>query len=416
MVSDVLVVGAGSAGCVVAERLSRNRSVVLLEAGGWPTGDALRADRMVLGSPGSPSGLARWYGAAPPVVRGRAVGGSSVVNGGYFLRTRRSDFDGWGAPFTALAIEAAYDELDGGARGGTMTVRRLDDEEVPPVTCALESYWDTVDLDPWPGIGAQRVPVNGGGVTRRTAAQAYLEPARGRASLTVRAQSPVAGLVVERGRVVGVVAADGEELRAGEVVVCAGTLGTAELLMAAGVVRTPLPVYEHREVLVRYAARENSHCPVLLPSVVHHDDVEIRCYADDFAAFITGLAATGPAVGVAEMVPAQAGSLSLGDGGLQVELAPIGEVGGAVDGVVAALSSSGLADLVVDGSVRVDPVVGTSQHAWGSLPMGQRTDWLGAVDGVPGLRVVDGSILPKVSSGPHATIMMAAIVIADALR
>ena len=67
-------------------------------------------------------------------------------------------------------------------------------------------------------------------------------------------------------------------------------------------------------------------------------------------------------------------------------------------------------------SIRIDPVLRTSQHAWGSMPMGDRTDWLGGVRGVRHLRIVDGSILPTSGrSGPHATTMMVAAVIGDAL-
>jgi choline dehydrogenase len=67
------------------------------------------------------------------------------------------------------------------------------------------------------------------------------------------------------------------------------------------------------------------------------------------------------------------------------------------------------ADVVVPGSVRIAERAGFSQHAWGTMPMGVRTDWLGGVSGTSGLRIVDGSILPSSGrSGPHATIMMMA--------
>ncbi|MFT3900842.1 MAG: mycofactocin system GMC family oxidoreductase MftG [Gordonia sp. (in: high G+C Gram-positive bacteria)] len=419
MTVDVLIVGAGSAGCVLAERLSRNegRRVTVVEAGPRPDDQARRLDRLELGSPGKSSPYARWYDDKPPVVRGRAVGGSSVVNGGYFLRAHHDDFDDWGGPFETVTISEAYDELDGWGNGGTMTVDSL--HEPPPVVRAAEGAWKRTAPRPWPGIGVQRVPVNHRGGRRWTAADAYLDPARGRSNLEVRDESPVAGVLVERGRVVGVRLASGEELRAGEVIVCAGTLGTAALLLSSGIVDGPLPVYEHREILVRYRTRRRTpaaEAPVLLPSVVHTaGGAEIRLYADDFARFIDGAHRTSPAVGVAEMRPSQAGELRLDADRLDVRLAPIGPVDDAVAKVVDVLSSDRMADHVVARSVHVEPVIGTSQHAWGSLAMGRRTDWLGAVDGVPGLRVVDGSILPNVSSGPHATIMMMAIVIADAL-
>ncbi len=415
MPADVLVVGAGSAGCVVAERLSRNaeRSVVVVEAGpSVPRTDgSRRLDRLDLGSPAAPARYARWYAASPPVVRGRAVGGSSAINGGYFLRARPDDFAGWGGPFTPAAVAAAYSEVE-----AAMSATALPDEEVPAVVRALEHRWAPAPAGPWPGIGARRVPVNRLDGRRRSAADAYLEPVRGRTNLVVRPDAQAQGLVVERGRAVGVRLADGSEIRAGEVVLCGGTLGTAAVLLGSGVVVGPLPVYEHREVLVRYRPRRPAGpAPVLLPSVIHTADAEIRCYADDFARFIPGLTASTPAVGVAEMVPRRAGAITWDGARLALRLAPIGPVDDAVAAVVRALSSSAMAEYVVAGSVRVDPVVGTSQHAWGALAMGERTDWLGAVDGVAGLRVIDGSILPNISSGPHATIMMAAHLIGSAL-
>ncbi len=395
---------------------------MLVEAGPTPPPVEARLDRLVVGTANNPSRFARWYRTTPPVVRGRVVGGSSVVNGGYFLRNDRAGFADWGGPFTAEAIEAAYDELDGGVvageSSGTMSVSRLPDDQVSPLVRALEKTWRSVSAGPWPGIGAMRVPLNHRYGMRLTAADAYLSvPMTVGRPLRVRSNTSVAGLIVEKGRVVGVRLDTGEELRAGEVIVCGGTLGTAELLAGAGVVSSTLPFYEHREVLVRYRARTVvTAAPAILPTVAHTADrAEIRCYADDFGRFIPGVPQTSPAIGVVEMAPEQAGTLAWDGERLDVEAAPMGNVDAAIDSVVEALSSPDLAGLVVDGSVHVDPIVGASQHAWGSLAMGKRTDWLGALDGVPGLRVIDGSILPNVSSGPHATIMMAAVVIADAL-
>lgn len=84
--------------------------------------------------------------------------------------------------------------------------------------------------------------------------------------------------------------------------------------------------------------------------------------------------------------------------------------------VVAMLKSSSFADLVEPGSISVDPVLSMSQHATGTLPLGEVVDQWGAVFGIDGLRVVDGSILPgPIHAGPHATIAMAAWVIGGAI-
>ena len=115
---DVVVVGAGSSGCALAARLvDAGRRVLVLEAGAdhpqpadFPA--ALR-DAATLGAatPGHP---ANWTYSAQlaedvsyPVVRGRVLGGSSAVNGGYFVRGTPADFDGWAAAGNDLWSAAA---------------------------------------------------------------------------------------------------------------------------------------------------------------------------------------------------------------------------------------------------------------------------------------------------------------------
>ena len=76
------------------------------------------------------------------------------------------------------------------------------------------------------------------------------------------------------------------------------------------------------------------------------------------------------------------------------------------------LASETFRGIVEPGSVRLAPVVRTSQHACGSLPMGDRTDASGNLDGVRGLRIIDGSVLPPGGrSGPHATTVMVAALL-----
>ncbi|MDY6809584.1 MAG: mycofactocin system GMC family oxidoreductase MftG [Actinomycetota bacterium] len=433
-IADVVVVGAGSAGCVIAERLSRDpdRTVVVLERGPheWPT-RAVRDLRVLPIEDGARFATGYAEAAGLPVVRGRALGGSSAVNGGYFLRWHPGDFAGWPDGWTREAITHAYDELD--APGGAMGVTAFADDELADVVGLFESHWAQTrpvraPADPWPIVGVNRVRSNRDGPLRRTSAEAYLRPAIDRPNLSVITDTEATELTASGRRVTGVRVGQ-ERLAAGEVVLSAGTLGTAGLLLRSGVTHLigagdALPVHEHREVLVHY--RRRAQPPVaptaLLQSVVHTaDDVEIRCYSADMASFVRGLEPAGPAVGVAVMRPGARGVVRAGDSGLLVDLGTLDadsarRTAAGTESVRDMLHSAVFRDIVAPGSVAVDPVVRTSQHAWGSLPMGVRTDELGGLDGVIGLRIVDGSILPTAGrSGPHATIMMVAVRIGDAL-
>lgn len=415
--ADVVVVGAGSAGCVAAERLSRDRSrtVLVLDAGpATPATDAqTRLTRLPIEC-GAPR--VRRYPEAQgrDVVRGSGLGGSSVVNGAYFLRGHRDDYSAW--PWSINEIEAEFVSLE-----RAMSVSAFGDEELGIVATAFERYWrrseagtaggaQNVEPSAWPVAGLNRVRSNRRDGHRFTAADAFLSEMR--PNLRVAGGAHVDALRVVGGRVVGVRTASGR-VDAGTVVLAAGAFGSAALLLP--LLGGALPVFEHAERLVRFVPRRPVAASALLQTVVHTADaLEIRCYGDDFAAFISGVPATGIAVGVADMGAGTRGSLTSAGLDLGVpDAESLRRMDGGVDLVRGMLAAPEFADLVVPGSVRVDETVGMSSHAWGTLPLDARGRAVGGLDGIGGLHVVDASVLPgPLRSGPHASVMAMAGLIA----
>ncbi|MFD0905407.1 mycofactocin dehydrogenase MftG [Actinomadura sediminis] len=259
---DVLVVGAGGAGAALAARLAEDpdREVLVLEAGPVPSAfpRELLDARLVPGArPGHPA--VRTYPArlAPGMpytaARGRVLGGSTTVNGGYFVRARRADFDRWAAaggdtwsygralPF----MRALETDLDHGAAAphggrGPIPVRRTDLRH--PAAAAFRAaarelgHPDEPDKNAQGPAGFGPVPSNTAGGRRVNTGLAYLlGAAAGRPNLTVLGGRPVRSVVVRRGRAAGVVTEDGTVVEAGETVLCAGALSTPHLLHLSGI-------------------------------------------------------------------------------------------------------------------------------------------------------------------------------------
>ncbi|RBY81746.1 mycofactocin system GMC family oxidoreductase MftG [Geodermatophilus sp. TF02-6] len=259
---DVVVVGAGTSGAPLAARLAdAGRRVLLLEAGAdharpadFP--EVLRdAARMGAAVPGHP---ANWdltgvltEEVTFPVPRGRVVGGSSALNGGYFIRGTRADFDGWAAAgndlwsydavlpaLVRLEADREYGDRPGHGADGPVPVRRP--RGGSPLVDALGAATEELGFpaepdkngDAPPGWGP--VPFNVAGGVRVNTAMAYLSPRRGCSRLTVRGGAHVRRVVVESGRAVGVQTADGV-VRAAEVVLAAGAVGSPQLLLLSGI-------------------------------------------------------------------------------------------------------------------------------------------------------------------------------------
>jgi choline dehydrogenase len=266
---DVVVVGGGTAGSVVAGRLSEDpsRHVLLLEAGPDPQpvpeiiADARRQTDLLLQSPylemldtARPSD-----GSTFPLLAGRVMGGGSSVNLMAFMRPVAGDFAAWerfGGPawsYDALLpvlrrIESDQDfpqaPLHGAA--GPLYVKRgftLDGPASPPVRAFVDAALglglprcDDPNV-PFP-LGVCSSPYNIRDGQRASASMAYLDPARDRPNLTILADATATRVEVEESRATGVRyrTAKGESVaQAGLVVLCAGVFGSARLLLQSGI-------------------------------------------------------------------------------------------------------------------------------------------------------------------------------------
>jgi choline dehydrogenase/5-(hydroxymethyl)furfural/furfural oxidase len=434
--ADVVIVGAGTAGCVLAAALSEEpqRRVVLIDAGPAGADPALVGmDYLAGAGPGRfwEEGLVERVAGQPPrpYRSGRGVGGSAAVNGMVVVAPPAEDLAAWpatGCPsWTADAIAPAMAPV---AAGWTATPAG----ELGSLELALERAAAVT------GAGAGTftpVALERAGDHRASVAERLLVPASRRPNLTLITGAAVHHVAVDGARATGVVLDDGSTIESAEIVLSAGAIRSPGLLAASGLAHVlaggrlsdhpsgTFTLHLRDEITARFqtcgALRWRTACGAIA------ELLPIARVGEGLAALTLGImdpTSTGAVLAApdADRVVARLGMLddardrtamgeAIGDTLRLLATPPFARLVARVSAGALGIEATDLLDAGDDTLDAWVAATGPLLHAGCSLPLGAVLDEHGRVPDVAGLRVIDASVLPVLPTvAPNGTVSVVA--------